>query len=349
MLNRIVVFALAAAGLAGCSTRPLPEDRALLDTVGIVKKVRCEAREAVIGEFLQLLSTAQDSPDKNREKTRKLGKDLINERAAWLSKLRALDHKERLALYGKPTSAEDPIRAGLYKYLKTIDPESHGLVVKYDDAVIGFDFVFDISQNEKASAGVSFLKPFFPGGSAGLGFGGSSDFLRSNRRAFGFTDSFRDLVLDVKDGDCVGLKSGFSVAYPITGDINLRESIGTFLRLNEYSELKLGEKVPLFSDQIKFETNLLVSAEPSLTLSHAGLGWAANSATATFSSERKDLHQLNLAISLPAEQPVGGGPVKVLPKERKGKSVARQNVVNELSNLRNADTLSRALRNTLQR
>jgi hypothetical protein len=339
MLKSGMVLVTALVGLAGCATRPLPEQRAFLDTVGIVKKIRCEAREAVIAEFLLLLSEDGD------ERTKRIAGALIRTRAQWLEDLRRMTPEERQDVYGKPLQSKDPIHVGLYQEL---DQKSLNFVKKYDDAAIGFDFIFDISENQTSDLSFSFTKPFFWGGSAGVGLGGKTEFTRANKRTFGFNESFRELVLNVRDGQCVGLKAGFSVAYPITGEINLRESIATFLRLNEHSNLEAKEKAPIFTDQITFNTNLTLSATPALKLAHAGIGWEASGGQAAFKSERKDQHQLNLAFSLDKDPIVATPGRKPMSRANKPSDIAKRNVVEELSKLRDADALSRALKGTFR-
>jgi hypothetical protein len=337
MLARFYV-SVAVVGLLGCASRPLPEQRALLDTVGIVKKIRCEAREAVIGELLLLLSESENA------KTRNIATGVLKARAAWLVRLEAMTPSDRVAVY-EGVEHKDPIHVGLYDL---IDPESLKLVKKYDDAAMGFSFTFDISEGNKNTFGVDFNKPFFLTGSAGLGFDSTTDFKRANRRNFGYSETFRELVLGIKDGQCIGLQGGLSVAYPITGDINLRESISTFLRLNEHSKLEAKEKAPVFTDQITFNTDLTLSATPTLTLAHAGLGWRAAGANASFTAERKDLHAVTLAISLNDDSVASAGERRAASRGKNIKTAATRNVMDALSKLQDADTLSRAIRRTLQ-
>jgi len=54
LLHRIGLLALCCA-LDACSIHPLPEDVTGVNTVNIVRKVRCEARDAVVDELLQYL------------------------------------------------------------------------------------------------------------------------------------------------------------------------------------------------------------------------------------------------------------------------------------------------------
>ena len=83
---RIVVAFAGLTGLAACSTMPLPEDQTKLDTVGIVQKVRCEAREPLKAKFAtqfnrikaQLDQRAMQLPKKQDEALKALNAVLNN-------------------------------------------------------------------------------------------------------------------------------------------------------------------------------------------------------------------------------------------------------------------------------
>ena len=54
IIQRIALFGLACL-MAGCSIHPLPEDVTGVPTTEIVRKIRCEARDAVVAELLDYL------------------------------------------------------------------------------------------------------------------------------------------------------------------------------------------------------------------------------------------------------------------------------------------------------
>jgi hypothetical protein len=217
--------------------------------------------------------------------------------------------------------------------------------LKYDGTAIGYDFSFNISVTDMADAGLSFAKPFSWGGAAGIGFKALGSLRRENRRSFILVDTFSDLLINVKDSYCENIAAGFGVAYPITGSIGMDEIIGTFFSLNESAKLENKDKVPFLQDTVIFQTKLMLSATPSLTLLHAGLGWQAASASVAFSEERIDEHQVVIGISLPLEakpNPPVPAP-KQIPSKAAPQTRAADRVLNELQNQRDISAFSRSI------
>ncbi|MGL4636041.1 MAG: hypothetical protein ACRCWF_08675 [Beijerinckiaceae bacterium] len=323
----ILATSLVMAGCAGVpfAVKPLPEQRSLLDTVAIVKKVRCEAREGIINELLALFK------ETGSESTQRLAVSIAAQRAIPPAQRAIKDY--------------DPVHKGLYERL---DGETRDLVLRYDDAAIGFEFNFNISENEVARGGLNFMKPFFVGGKGGIGFSGMGDFTRQNNRTFGIVESFRNLVLETRDKDCWGLERGLSVAYPITGTIGLEETVSTFLRLNEHKKLKQSANTQVFTDEIQFQTKLVLSVKPTLELTNVGLGWGATGASGEFTATRDDTHKVTVAISLADDKPAPSAPKSVSKKSSPRAERSKEKVANELTSRRDAQSLSRAIQRDLR-
>ena len=80
MLNKIILAFVVSCVLAACSIHPLPEDVTGVSTTMIVRKIRCEAREAVIKKALDYLRSEGFAIDKARLETMDIRKDNFNNR-----------------------------------------------------------------------------------------------------------------------------------------------------------------------------------------------------------------------------------------------------------------------------
>jgi hypothetical protein len=262
----VLAGALALANLtAACSTRPLPEDFSGYTTYEIVKKIRCESQAAMRDHALIQME--------------KLGED-----PAILSELKA--HPGSFATFDR----------------KRLKPKVDTFIETYDEATIGYDFTFDMSEVNNASTDGGFLH-FTDRGPFRLGYTAGNDRRRQNIRTFRIIDGFEGVTRELPYKDCKAMATGEKGLYPITGEIGLKEMIATFYMLHQDSHLigKTDPNVPVLTDTLEFTTKLYTSANPRIELSPIGTDFQLVSAGLKTDVSRSDIHKVTIALTLPVE------------------------------------------------
>jgi hypothetical protein len=201
---------------------------------------------------------------------------------------------------------------------------------EFDRAVIGFAFIFDVTEKNGASADFSLTRGFL-GGSVGLGLsGGGVSLTREAKRTFTIIDSFEEL----RALQCGQQRSGVSPIYPVSGSIGVGEIISTFIRLENLKPVKLTEKLDAsgkidgetiaFSDELSFKTMLTAPGIKHTMAFDAVPGvLRLTSANTMTSADRTDDHQLTLALALPSLPP---GPPPGSPKAATAKQQSRNEI-----------------------
>lgn len=277
--TRISAALVVSGGAAACSIHPLPDDVTGYSTIDIVARVRCEVREALSESVVAFLSDSSHSA-KNRR---------IAE------KLKQTDPADRYALYKQFYEN---------KY-SGIDNQTAKYFDIYDTAAIAYDFTFEIKQENKTNLGAGLTDPF-SNGLLAVGLAAGNERTRKGTRNFRISDTFRALLTEDLNKYCRGQAKGQNWQYPIAGKIGLAETIDTFIALNELGALvNQKDQVPTLADVLEFETTISGSVNPVLLLTPAG-GNVANrlrlgGASATESASRRDLHRVQVAISLPPD------------------------------------------------
>lgn len=271
---------LATFLLAGCTVHPLPDD-VTSNTVAIVQKIRCEARDAVLAGLRNALTKKGTETDKA----------FVAE--AQLSSL--LDEKGRASLSG-----------GLKDYLRT-----------YSGGAIGYDFSFDITVHKDNSMGINLFNPF-GNGTRTFDIGGGVTRQNQGTRSFQIVDTFAELakLSPEKGGEnpCANLDADNSL-YPLTGKIGLEEVVGTFLELNDMAGIEYkgaGDKTTTFSDTIEFQTILSGRVNPKIELLPVKHGLSVADASMTNTVKRTDKHKVTIALQLEPQQAVIAGGKKTV-------------------------------------
>jgi len=267
---------LATFLLVSCAAHPLP-DNVTSDTVAIVQKIRCEARDAVMAELIRKINERGTPTDKEYA--------------------RKLKQKPSLILKNDRKSLSNNIK----NYLNI-----------YSEGAIGYNFNFDITVHTENGIGINLLNPF-SNGTRTFDIGGGITRQNQGTRSFQIVDTFTDLAqLYVKKNDkdsCSGLAPSNSL-YPITGTIGLTEVVHTFVELNDVAGIEhkaAGDKTTTFSDAIEFQTIISGRINPKIELSPVkqGLGLADASITNTW--KRTDAHKVIIALQLTPQQTVTAG------------------------------------------
>ncbi len=277
-----------AAGVAGCSMHPLPEDVTRASTVDIVRKIRCEARDA-------LISHAVD-PDR---------------RAGLEESVKAANNKYEKSANKKQAKGERErkLRALLKRKLR--------------DAAIGYDFRFTISESDSADGKAVLTFPFSNGKALlSLGLGETKE--RKADRSFVIGDDFWELLGEPKE-NCE--PSSVSWRYPITGEIGLDEVVRTYLELLEVGTLGRnlggsagskkgsggkpsgsggGQDVE-FIDELTFTTSYNGKVEPSADIDAVSHHLKLTKLSGAFGGERKDVHNVTISLVHKGNEPPAGG------------------------------------------
>jgi hypothetical protein len=279
--------ALSLSLFSGCAIHPLPEDFSGVDTVTIVRQIRCETREAVKDELIAWLELlAEDHPyQKGDPIARRL-----------------------LALY-----AQDPDQ--ISNFGPTLFPgpqyqQVRNLITTFGNTGIAYNFELTMTENNNLSGGADFLKPLYSG-SFKLGVGAGAMRERKNDRTFTITDTFASLVQKVNTPVrghhyCDGQLRYANYVYPITGRIGVNELVRTFIRLTLFNNLAAAADkatpakpgAPTMADKLTFTTTLNASANPSVTFTPAGTKFQIMDANLMAGVMRSDVHQVTVGLAL---------------------------------------------------
>jgi hypothetical protein len=256
--------------LAGCTATPLPQDFSGATTLQIVRKIRCEARDAVTQYAIKYMT------DKRRpEATRLIGEDI---------------RKTPYKLAQMP--------------LISLDKSTRDYFLRYYKTYLYYEFTLDISEGTTNGAGISLLHTF-GNGTHGLDLSASLDRSNQDTRTFRIGDTILDLMdlyLTEDEKHYQDHCTGEAVAksnrlYPITGQIGLTEFIDTFAELDHGRTLKPKENVDEFVQTMVFLTTVRGGIKPAIVLSSIGGNVALTEAGIDSSVTRVDKHQVILSIA----------------------------------------------------
>src|SRR6201991_5186395 len=277
-------FCAAAIALsffaAGCAIHPLPEDVTFVDTYHIVRQIRCEARETVRLEVIKWLN-----------KMAKFGDALA----------------QQLALQYE--SDPESISSFHYDVFKGAEYAKIRSVAKlFYDTGIAYSFDLTMTENNDLSGSVDFLKPFTqPKFTLGISAGAKRQ--RSNNRTFTVTDTFSYLLtklnVDVRGFRyCDGQIVQANYAYPIAGRIGIDRLVKDFIELTLFGSLAEPKSVPgatgapTMADKLTFTTAINASANPVVVFTPVTHAFQLTNASLTASADRKDTHQVTVALAI---------------------------------------------------
>jgi hypothetical protein len=280
------IIALCGLG-ASCATKPVPSDVTRHSTYAIVQQIRCEARDAI--RAFALNSIEVNNPQ--------LAQQLKQNPDGFIG----ID-------------------------LSRFDAETRRVLSRYDQAAIGYDFTFDITETNKSGVALGLWRGFSRGPLM-IGFDASNDLERQNTRTFRNADTFLYLATQFPNRFCKEVKKGTNLQYPISGTVGIRESIATFLSLNQSANLvgsASNPDLPSMIDTIEFTTTISSSLSPAVVLAPTGTELQVVSGGITFSGTRKDRHKLVLGLSLPFDPADGRAPNELIAVRRTLDAIAEQ-------------------------
>jgi hypothetical protein len=255
-----------AAGLAGCSLYPIPDDVISIPTEDIVRHARCEIRSEVIDYLVHNQFIAPTATDKD------------------------------LAVFG---AVVDKIEKKSKIGQKLNDYESHLLGLMNVAAVYSFEFNITEHNNANGTAGLSlpftFPKVLNADGSASL------DLVRVGSRIFATGDHWGDLISRFNLCPGVQPRPG-NFAYPLDGSIGVGRAVRTFIDIaNQEGDLGGGQGAAKdsFVDTLTFTTTVNASANASIKLAAVPHSLRLVSASAGLSGSRVDIHKMTVSFAFP--------------------------------------------------
>src|SRR5215468_5034307 len=164
---------------------------------------------------------------------------------------------------------EDVSRKATYDIVDKIRCEAKAAVEDhgrgFNSASIVYNFTFDITENNDASAGFTLTDPL-KSGTFNLTAGADLNRTRAGNRNFELIDSFDDL----RKMNCSRDRE-VNWVYPLTGDVGMYEAVATFIRLQKADDPRTNDPVPgarifTFADTLTYTTTLTGGVNASLTL-----------------------------------------------------------------------------------
>lgn len=256
-----IIAGFTAVFLTACSVHPLPEDVSKYDTYEIVRNIRCEARYEV-----------------------------------WKILRHRLNNSESPVVQAlKPDNVVRNI--GL---IWQHDKELAAKIERYRASAIGYDFSFDIQENNNvgiSSTGgrgdANFRLPFSDG-VFNWGVGAGLSQTRLAKREFKTEETFESLTNLYRFCRDLPTPVEKNTIYPLAGSVGMAKVIRTFIALGE-----LGGAKDSLSDTLTFTTqaDAGIGADVSLNpvsgrhrLLNAGLDLAAS---------RRDIHKVVITLKFP--------------------------------------------------
>lgn len=281
-----LLFVASVLTVAGCSTRPLPEQQTEKNSYQIAQLIRCEAQDAIKSHLRGAL-IHDDYPE---------------------GKLIAEALKDGTLTYEGFFSSD---------IKSTLPEEISNPITRYERAVAVYDFTFDITEDNNFSAGSTFFDAI-TAGTFKLGITAENNRRRKNLRNFLASDVFKELILDDALRDqCLKIGRGDGFFYPISGKVGLSESFTTFLSLNQSANLigSDGKNVPTLSDTMEFTTEIKFGVSPSIEINTGVTNIRLGDANIGPAIARKDVHKLGLVLKLPPPPRKDAGTTAKTPDE----------------------------------
>jgi hypothetical protein len=263
-----------AALLAGCSVRPIPDDVLTIKTEDIVRYARCEMRAAIIEQIKQrkivpgsaLESEVVELSKRTMEKVRKIRK--FNEE--------------------KP-----PARQANMKRLLGKDEFA---IKDYLEVAVAYEFEFDITEDNKATADAGFRLPFFTAPhSLDLSASTSLHLTRQGKRSFKAGNQWAGLIASMERCKDFTVR-GRNIVYPLGGSIGAGQVDATFMDL-----IDQGGNKDSFVDTLIFTTEADAEANAEITLKSVPHSFRLVSAGIGASGGRKDIHKLTMSLVFPRD------------------------------------------------
>lgn len=172
-----------------------------------------------------------------------------------------------------------------------LDSDAYGHY--YKTATVGYEFEFNIQEDNNATADATWTLPYSLGGNLSVVAAGGLNRTRFTKRNFKIADTFDQLR---QTQDCNPPNPHEDIIYPISGDIGVYEVVRTFIRLQQVDNPKSGE-VFTFGDTLTFTTTFSGGVKPTLVISPLTDRFRLAAANGDFNARRNDIHTVTLALA----------------------------------------------------
>jgi hypothetical protein len=271
----VLSYGVVLSGLGACSIHPLPNDVTGYKTATIVRKIRCEARDAVLSAVLEILHKDGRHPELND-----------------VASLQSLEKKSLVSWEQNKLNALENI--GIVYDFSLHGNETDGLM-----------FTSDIVKPLKN--GTETYSP-------SLGNMTERDNVRAFTVSDSFV-SLMKLGSETGDRHHCDFGNsappGPNFEYPIAGRIGLDEMIQTFVRLSVSGDLISPEDpstgktpsvdpsgAPTMVDTLTFTTTISAGLTPKIALTPAGTGVQLMNATLVGTAARMDVHKVIIGMAI---------------------------------------------------
>jgi hypothetical protein len=271
---------VASSVLTGCAIHPLPEDVAGVDTLDIVKQIRCETRQAAINLLVDFLDDQ--------------GKDYPNSSGNLIARELAIEY------------ARDPnkISPSLVDRFKGY-PNTQSVITTLFNVGIAYNFDLQMTEDNNLSTEINLLKPLTqPKVTLGIKAGAARK--RNNGRTFTVTDTFLGLLTELNQRErgnrhyCDGHIVVENYVYPIAGRIGVDKLARDFINLTIFGNLGAGKAdkpespgLPAMADELTFTTTINASATPKIEFTPVTSAFQLADASLTGEVIRTDKHQVD--------------------------------------------------------
>jgi hypothetical protein len=297
-MRRFLLAAGSAASFlfSGCSIHPLPEDVTGVSTPDIVRRIRCEGREAIKTMIIDYLTAmAREHPDVE------LFADL-------------------LAKYQNDPQSIRDFHYNLFKRPRLM--KVYWLVKLFYDAAVAYSFELTMTEDNNLSSEVDVIRPIVNPKFTMAVTGGASR-KRSNDRVFTTSDTFNGL-LKLPDEYCKDHIVGPNYIYPIAGRIGLDKVMLDFINLTLFdnlggssssgsgtssgdvssagktasSDAKTKPGPPTMSEKLTFTTTITGGVNPVATFMPIGRHFQMSGASLNGLADRTDMHQVTIGLAI---------------------------------------------------
>lgn len=215
------------------------------------------------------------------------------------------------------------VRCEVKEALDEFSPDDRHAQRIIDLSVIGFDFLFDMSEGNnikspkanESGAFATFDRRSFKTKDKGLllDVGATAERERQNTRRFRIIEDLGELNKSAVE--CRHATKDPNRLYPVTGSTGMGEVVSTFIRLEKLTDVSRAKAVKLskddefsiekkniaFSDVLRFTTRLSAGVNPRLTLSTVAGQLRMTNSSFFGAAHRDDVHTVIVALAADAK------------------------------------------------
>jgi hypothetical protein len=259
---------------AGCSIHPVTEDVTGVDSLDIVKQIRCETRDTLRRLVIQ-----------------------------WLAGQGARTNDPFLqslaAQYESDPASINTFHYNLFKGQRYVQFREE--VKLFYDAGIAYNFDLTGTETNNLDPQATFKK-ILDRQVTTLAVTGGFDRIRSNQRQFTVTDTFGKLLTNVREDYCNGKIVTANYVYPIVGRIGVDNTLKAFINLTMFGNLSGPKtdtsKPPTMTDDLIFTTTFKLGLNPMVVFTPITSAFQLTNASLQADAVRMDRHEVTIGLAI---------------------------------------------------